>query len=85
MAAYSPNDVVQAVVADIGQGQSKLGFAGEDYPCSYFRSVSQKSAWQMNAPHFSLLPVDALLLLSCVCCIQVVSSCIQPSHSHYSY
>lgn len=42
MAAYSPNDVTQAVVADIGQGQSKLGFAGEVYPVSYFRSVSKK-------------------------------------------
>ena len=39
MAAYSPNDVVQAVVADLGQGQTKMGFAGEDYPRSYFRSV----------------------------------------------
>jgi hypothetical protein len=39
MAAYSPNDVVQAVVADLGQGQTKVGWAGEDYPKSYFRSV----------------------------------------------
>jgi actin-related protein len=45
MAAYSPNDVVQAVVADLGQGQTKMGWAGEEYPKSYFRSnvaVSRK-------------------------------------------
>jgi actin-related protein len=42
MAAYSPNDVVNAIVADVGQGNTKMGFAGEDYPRSYFRSVSKR-------------------------------------------
>jgi hypothetical protein len=39
MAAYSPNDIIQAIVADLSQGQTKMGWAGEDYPKSYFRSV----------------------------------------------
>jgi actin-related protein len=37
---YDPNDVVQAVVCDIGSYATKMGFAGEDFPKSYFRSVS---------------------------------------------
>jgi hypothetical protein len=36
---YDPNDVVQAVVCDIGSYATKMGFAGEDFPKSYFGSV----------------------------------------------
>ena len=39
MAAFSSGDAVNAIVGDIGQYATKLGFAGEDYPRSYFRSV----------------------------------------------
>eukprot|EP00934_Nitzschia_sp_Nitz4_P008300 Nitzschia sp. Nitz4//scaffold1_size375055//16469//18154//NITZ4_000207-RA/size375055-augustus-gene-0.658-mRNA-1//1//CDS//3329540838//8290//frame0 len=38
MAAYSTGDNINAVVADIGAWSTKIGFAGEDYPRSYFRS-----------------------------------------------
>jgi actin-related protein len=51
MAAYSPNDVVQAVVADLGQGQTKMGWAGEEYPKSYFRSVSEISSSSRPCMH----------------------------------
>jgi hypothetical protein len=40
MAFYTTTDSVNAVVADIGSYATKIGFAGEDYPRSYFRSVS---------------------------------------------
>jgi actin-related protein len=39
MAVFSTGDSVSAVVADIGSYASKIGFAGEDYPRAYFRSV----------------------------------------------
>jgi hypothetical protein len=39
MAFYTTNDSYNAVVADVGSYATKIGFAGEDYPSSYFRSV----------------------------------------------
>jgi Actin len=39
MAFYTNSDSVNAVVADVGSYATKIGFAGEDYPRSYFRSV----------------------------------------------
>lgn len=36
--AYSGGDQVNAIVADVGSYATKIGFAGEDYPRSYFRS-----------------------------------------------
>jgi actin-related protein len=39
MAAFSAGDQVNAIVADIGSYATKIGFAGSDYPRSYFRSV----------------------------------------------
>jgi len=39
MAAFYSGDYVGAVVADIGQYATKVGWAGDDYPRSYFRSV----------------------------------------------
>jgi actin-related protein len=39
MAFYTSGDSVNAVVADIGSYASKIGFAGEDFPRAYFRSV----------------------------------------------
>jgi actin-related protein len=59
MAAYSPNDVVQAVVADLGQGQTKMGWAGEDYPKSYFRSVSEISSYRAHAPALPYIIIKA--------------------------
>ncbi|KAG7338862.1 actin family [Nitzschia inconspicua] len=38
MAFYTSNDSVNAIVADIGSYATKIGFAGEDHPRSYFRS-----------------------------------------------
>ena len=40
MTVFSSGDAVSAVVADIGSYATKIGFAGEDYPRAYFRSVS---------------------------------------------
>lgn len=43
---FNSGDNVNAVVVDIGSYASKLGFAGEDTPKSYFRSVSlSRCAW----------------------------------------
>lgn len=39
MALYTSGDSVNAIVADIGAWSTKIGYAGEDYPRSYFRSV----------------------------------------------
>jgi hypothetical protein len=41
MAFYTSGDTVNAIVADFGSYASKVGYAGEDYPRSYFRSVSR--------------------------------------------
>eukprot|EP00536_Pseudo-nitzschia_multiseries_P007087 jgi/Psemu1/324603/estExt_fgenesh1_pg.C_1600015 len=38
MAFYTSGDSVNAIVADVGSYASKIGYAGEDYPRSYFRS-----------------------------------------------
>lgn len=43
MASFYSGDYVGAVVADIGQYATKIGWAGDDYPRSYFRSVSVMS------------------------------------------
>jgi hypothetical protein len=40
MASFYNGDNVQAVVADLGHYSTKIGWAGDDYPRSYFRSVS---------------------------------------------
>ena len=40
MAAFQGTDRLNAVVADIGSFATKIGWAGNDYPKSYFRSVS---------------------------------------------
>lgn len=37
-AAFCSGDALNPIVADIGQCATKIGFAGEDYPRSYFRS-----------------------------------------------
>ena len=39
MSAFTSGDLVNSVVADIGSYATKIGFAGEDSPRSYFRSV----------------------------------------------
>ena len=39
MSVFSSGDTLNAIVGDIGQYATKIGFAGEDYPRSYFRSV----------------------------------------------
>ena len=39
MSAFTSGDAVNAIVADIGSYATKIGFAGEDSPRSYFRSV----------------------------------------------
>ena len=39
MASFSTGDAVGAVVADIGHYATKIGWAGDDTPRSYFRSV----------------------------------------------
>jgi hypothetical protein len=39
MASYYSGDYVGAVVADLGAYACKIGWAGDDYPVSYFRSV----------------------------------------------
>ncbi|VEU36029.1 unnamed protein product [Pseudo-nitzschia multistriata] len=38
MAFYTSGDSVNAIVADLGSYASKIGYAGEDHPRSYFRS-----------------------------------------------
>lgn len=38
MAAFFSGDALNAIVGDVGQYATKIGFAGEDYPRSYFRS-----------------------------------------------
>jgi len=38
MAFYTSGESVNAIVADLGSYASKIGYAGEDYPRSYFRS-----------------------------------------------
>lgn len=40
MSFYTAGDHVNAIVADIGSFASKIGFAGDDTPRAYFRSVS---------------------------------------------
>ena len=40
MAAFQTPDAVGAVVADVGHYATKIGWAGDDTPRSYFRSVS---------------------------------------------
>ena len=39
MSAFTSGGTVNAIVADIGSYATKIGFAGEDSPRSYFRSV----------------------------------------------
>lgn len=41
MAFYTSGDSVNAIVADLGSYATKIGYAGEDYPRSYFRSVCE--------------------------------------------
>jgi actin-related protein len=41
MGAFYQGDYVGAIVADIGAYSTKIGYAGDDYPKSYFRSVRQ--------------------------------------------
>lgn len=36
---YCGGDDIGALVADIGTTSTRIGFAGEDYPRSYFPSV----------------------------------------------
>jgi len=38
-ASFYSGDYVGAVVADLGYHDTKIGWAGNDYPRSYFRSV----------------------------------------------
>lgn len=39
MAAFQGGDHVGSVVVDIGSASTKIGWAGDDYPRSLFRSV----------------------------------------------
>lgn len=39
MASYYSGNNVGAIVADVGSYATKIGWAGDDYPKSYFRSV----------------------------------------------
>lgn len=50
---YHIGDLVNAVVADFGSYSSKLGYAGEDFPKSYFRSVGAMHQFRMQSmfPH----------------------------------
>jgi Actin len=48
MALYTTENAVNAVVADIGGYATKIGYAGEDFPRSYFRSVRTGSILFMN-------------------------------------
>jgi hypothetical protein len=48
MAFYTSADTVNAIVADFGSYASKVGYAGEDYPRSYFRSVRRKTAFAIR-------------------------------------
>ena len=45
MAVYSTGESVNAIVADIGSYATKIGYAGEDYPRAYFRSVRFAFFW----------------------------------------
>ena len=39
MASFYSGDYVGAVVVDVGSSNTKMGWAGDDAPRSYFRSV----------------------------------------------
>ena len=44
MASFYSGDAVSAVVADIGNYATKIGWAGDDFPKSYFRSVRAENS-----------------------------------------
>ena len=57
--AFYQGDYVGAVVADIGSSATKIGWAGDDYPKSYFRSVRNLvipiASLELIVSHASLL------------------------------
>jgi actin-related protein len=66
MAAFSGGDAVGAIVADVGQYATKVGFAGEDYPRSYFRSVRHDLHEQIHFSeccHSHLVPPQNVAIL----------------------
>jgi actin-related protein len=48
MASFYSGDRIDAVVVDIGAASTKIGWAGDDYPRSYFRSV--RSFTELHLP-----------------------------------
>lgn len=52
---------MNAVVADIGAYSTKIGFAGEDYPKAYFRSVRCDFTIRMYT--LTIILIDAVVLL----------------------
>ena len=48
MALYTTESAVNAVVAEIGGYATKIGYAGEDCPRSYFRSVRPRTLWGVH-------------------------------------
>ena len=63
MALYSSADSVHAIVADIGAWSTKIGYAGEDYPRSYFRSVRSKACLLSQPLRSNLSHSFAILIL----------------------
>jgi hypothetical protein len=49
---FYSGDNINAVVADIGAYATKIGFAGEDYPKGYFRSVGFLKGEGGGVSHF---------------------------------
>lgn len=49
---FHSGDNINAVVADIGSYATKIGFAGEDFPKAYFRSVRAHVLITPLTPYF---------------------------------
>lgn len=72
MAAFAGGDDIGAVVAEIGHYSTKIGWAGDDAPRSYFPSVRIV---------FKLFSAPALFAVVCLF-TKVNSSCAHLLNSH---
>ena len=68
MALYTTESAVNAVVAEIGGYATKIGYAGEDCPRSYFRSVRPRTSCGVHGPWIQVSRV--------LCCLFSFSSII---------
>lgn len=78
MALYAANSAVHAVVADVGGYATKIGYAGEDHPRSYFRSVSFHCiacAWLRRGTSCKTFPPFWPPQLTCLLLARMLPSC----------